>query len=146
MVVLDNKFWLMWLAPVVASVFSVSVQARGEFLMQALLVGFYGFAFFYLYYFLLSFIPSVKVVNFLKNALCLLSLVLTGIDFFSAYYLNMGFTPALVGTLLATNLRETQEFIHAVLLPHFAFVCIYALCCGGFLWLMRGGGKLKPQI
>ncbi|WP_162983285.1 hypothetical protein [Helicobacter mehlei] len=139
-VVLDKYFWLMWLMPIVASGFSVSVQARGELFAQILLVAFYGFAFFYVFYFLLTFIPSHKITNILKGTLCLISLVLTGIDFFSAYYLHTGFTPALVGTLLATNLRETQEFMHAMLLPHWGFVCAYVLACGGFLGFVRGGG------
>ncbi|WP_286348485.1 hypothetical protein [Helicobacter felistomachi] len=144
-VVLDNKFWLMWFVPVVASVFSVAVQERGEFVGQMLLVGFYGFAFFYLCYWLLSFIPLLRIADTLKTALCVLSLVLTSIDLFCAYYLHMGFTPALVGTLLATNFREIHGFIHAMLLPHLGFVCLYVLCCCSFLWI-TGGGNLKPQI
>ncbi|WP_104640728.1 phosphoethanolamine transferase [Helicobacter bizzozeronii] len=144
--ILDSRFLLCWLAPVVVSGFSVSVQTRGELFAQILLVAFYGFAFFYVFYFLLAFIPSHKITSILKSTLCLISLVLTGIDFFSAYYLHMGFTPALVGTLLATNLRETQEFMHAMLLPHWDFVCAYVLACGGFLWFVHGKINLSRKF
>ncbi|WP_104751450.1 phosphoethanolamine transferase [Helicobacter salomonis] len=137
--ILDNRFWLMWAMPIVASFFSVDVQMGGmaTTLWHALKVAFYGFLVFYVFYFLLSFIKPQGLVRFLKNAMLVLSLSLTFIDFFVSYYFHMGFTPSLVGTLLATNVRESQEFLTSMVLPRLGFILGYLTTCVGFLYLVR---------
>ncbi|CCF81216.1 hypothetical protein HBZS_116670 [Helicobacter bizzozeronii CCUG 35545] len=98
--VLDNRFWLCWLVPVVASFFSVEVQVWGEAFWHVLKVAFYSFLVFYVFYLLWSLIPHQALAKFLTNTMLVISLVLTFIDFFASYYFHMGFTTSLVGTLL----------------------------------------------
>ncbi|WP_121020753.1 phosphoethanolamine transferase [Helicobacter vulpis] len=134
---LDQRFFLMWLAPVVASFFAVDVQVWGETLWYVLKVAFYSFLIFYVFYFLLSLLEFPVLVRFLKNTLLLVSLSLNLIDFFASYYFHMGFTPSLVGTLLATNTRESQEFLSSMIWPRMGFILGYVATCVGFLYLVR---------
>ncbi|WP_240451727.1 sulfatase-like hydrolase/transferase [Helicobacter sp. L8] len=134
---LDNRFFLMWLAPVVASCFSAEAQTWGELLWHALKVAFYGFLVFYGFYFFLSFIKPQSLAKWLKNMLLVLGLSLNFIDFFASYYFHMGFTPSLVGTLLATNIRESQEFLSSMVLPRMGFIVGYLVVCVGFLYFVR---------
>uniref|UniRef100_UPI000EAD0E42 sulfatase-like hydrolase/transferase n=1 Tax=Helicobacter mehlei TaxID=2316080 RepID=UPI000EAD0E42 len=143
--VLDNRFWLMWLAPVVASFFSVEVQVWGEAFWHVLKVVFYSFLVFYVFYLLLSLIPYQALAKFLKNAMLVVSLVLTFIDFFASYYFHMGFTPSLVGTLLATNTRESQAFLMDMVFPHMGFILVYLATCVIFLFYMRFKLSLSPK-
>ncbi|GMB95092.1 sulfatase-like hydrolase/transferase [Helicobacter heilmannii] len=133
-VVLDNRFWLMWLAPVVGAFFAVEVW-EGVF-WHALKVGFYGLLFFYLYYLLLSFVPRI-VAEFLKNAMFILSLGFNLVDIFLAHYFYMDFSPSSVATLLATNIKESRSFLEGMVLPRLDFILGYLLTCVGFLSLMR---------
>lgn len=64
-VVLDNRFWLMWLAPVVAAFFSIEVHAGGYLDRYVLKVAFYGLLFFYLCCLVLGFLPA-KLEHWLK--------------------------------------------------------------------------------
>ncbi|GMT38833.1 hypothetical protein NHP20013_09220 [Helicobacter bizzozeronii] len=143
--VLDNRFWLCWLAPVVASFFSVEVQVWGEAFWHVLKVAFYSFLVFYVLYLLLSLIPHQALAKFLTNAMLVISLALTFIDFFTSYYFHMGFTPSLVGTLLATNTRESQEFLMGVVLPHIGFILVYLATCVVFLFCVRFKLSLSPK-
>ncbi|WP_233705754.1 sulfatase-like hydrolase/transferase [Helicobacter felis] len=135
--VLDRRFWLMWLAPIVASFFSVDVQVWEGMFWHVLKVAFYSLLVFYVFYFLVEWIRFPKLVQFLKNTVLILSLGLNFIDFFASYYFHMGFTPSLVGTLLATNVRESREFLQSMVFPHMGFVLGYLAACAGFLYLVR---------
>ncbi|WP_104740986.1 phosphoethanolamine transferase [Helicobacter bizzozeronii] len=143
--VLDNRFWLCWLAPVVASFFSVEVQVWGEAFWHVLKVAFYSFLVFYVFYLLLSLIPHQALAKFLTNTMLVISLVLTFIDFFASYYFHMGFTPSLVGTLLATNTSESQEFLRGMVLPHMGFILGYWATCAVFLFCVRFKLSLSPK-
>ncbi|WP_240451636.1 phosphoethanolamine transferase [Helicobacter felis] len=135
--VLDRRFWLMWLAPIVASFFSVDVQVWEEMFWHVLKVAFYSLLVFYVFYFLVEWLRFPKLAQFLKNTMLILSLGLNFIDFFASCYFHMGFTPSLVGTLLATNIRESREFLQSMVFPHMGFVLGYLAACAGFLYLVR---------
>nr|WP_240328673.1 phosphoethanolamine transferase [Helicobacter suis] len=136
-VVLDNRFFLMWLVGVVASFFSVEVQDWGGGGLHVIKVCFYSFIVFYPLYFLLSFIPYPRVITFLKNTLLILSLIFAFVDFFASWYFHMGFTPSLVSTLLNTNVRESHEFLIGFILPNLGVLATYILFCVVFLSLVR---------
>ncbi|CRF48414.1 hypothetical protein HHE02_17390, partial [Helicobacter heilmannii] len=80
--VLDRRFWLMWLVSVWAAFFSMDVHMGGVLSRHVLKVAFYGLLFFYLCYFVLDFLP-VKLENGLKNVLLILSLSFAFLDFFA---------------------------------------------------------------
>ncbi|BCZ19632.1 hypothetical protein NHP190012_12740 [Helicobacter sp. NHP19-012] len=66
-VVLDNKFWLMVLAPIVGAFFAPEVHSMQESLWHVLKVAFYSFLLFYVYYFLLGFLKFPRFVRGAQN-------------------------------------------------------------------------------
>ncbi|WP_247598489.1 sulfatase-like hydrolase/transferase, partial [Helicobacter heilmannii] len=140
--VLDRRFWLMWLVSVWAAFFSMDVHMGGVLSRHVLKVAFYGLLFFYLCYFVLDFLP-VKLENGLKNVLLILSLSFAFLDFFTSHCFSMGFNQALIETILATNRSEIHAFLVGVLLPHIGVLVGFLLFCGLFLFLMRFKISLK---
>ncbi|WP_104694922.1 phosphoethanolamine transferase [Helicobacter salomonis] len=141
--ILDNRFWLMWLAPVVASFFSMDIHMGGYLIRHVLKVAFYGFLLFYLFYCLVDLIKYKGLVRGLKNAMLILSLSFAFIDFFTSYYFSMGFNQALVDTILATNPEESYAFFVSTVMPHLGIVVAYLLFCCLFLYGVRAHVQLS---
>ncbi|BEG57920.1 hypothetical protein NHP21005_16080 [Helicobacter sp. NHP21005] len=137
MLVLDNKFWLMVLAPIVGAFFAPEVHSVQESLWHALKVAFYSFLIFYAYYFLLSFLKYPRLVRGAQNFMLGFSLILAFIDLFASYYCQMAFTPSLVATILSTNPKESAEFFESMVRPHLGFVGLYWGACAVFLYFVR---------
>ncbi|WP_281192390.1 sulfatase-like hydrolase/transferase [Helicobacter suis] len=133
--VLDSRFFLMWLVPIVASFFSVERSIHDY--RYILRIGFYDLLLFYLFYSLLGLIKYPGLVKFLKNTMLILSLSLAFIDFFVSYYFYMDFTPSLVGTILTTNARESYEFLTSMVFPHAGLILGYVVFCVAFLYAVR---------
>ncbi|WP_233704383.1 sulfatase-like hydrolase/transferase [Helicobacter cynogastricus] len=66
-----------------------------------------------------------------------LSLGFNFVSLFLAHYFHMDFTPSLIGTLLATNVQESQEFLKGMVLPRIGIILGYLAICVGFLNLVR---------
>ncbi|WP_104741583.1 sulfatase-like hydrolase/transferase [Helicobacter ailurogastricus] len=143
-VVLDNKFWLMVLAPIVGAFFAPEVHGVQESLWHVLKVAFYSFLVFYVYYFLLGFLKFPRFVRGAQNFMLGFSLILAFIDLFASHYCQMAFTPSLVGTILSTNLKESTEFFESVGKPHLGFVGLYWGVCMAFLYFVRLQVALTP--
>ncbi|WP_233704475.1 phosphoethanolamine transferase [Helicobacter cynogastricus] len=144
-IVLDRRFFLMWLVPVVVAFFATEAHGFQETLWHVLKVAFYGFLVFYIYYLLLSLIKSPRLVRVAKNAMLCLDLGLTFVDLYASYYFQMAFTRSLVGTILATNLRESGEFFESMVLPHLGFIGFYWIACLLFLYMVRVQIPLQPK-
>ncbi|WP_233704611.1 phosphoethanolamine transferase [Helicobacter bizzozeronii] len=144
-VVLDSRFLLCWLAPVVASFFALEIHMGGVLYRHVLKIAFYGFLLFYTIYFLLSFLPQ-KIQRTLQNILLILSLLTSFINFFCAYYFNMGFNQAMIDTILASNPRESIAFLNGMILPHSGVLVAYAAVCIFFLYGVRFKLQLPTKI
>ncbi|WP_267892593.1 sulfatase-like hydrolase/transferase [Helicobacter salomonis] len=144
--ILDNRFFLMWLAPVVVSFFSLDAYGITHFFQHVSKVAFYGWLFFYLFYGLLNYIKVQILVAILKNIMLLLSLLFALIDFFASHYFNMEFTQSLVDTLLATNFRESYEFLVSTMLSHGFLIVGLVIFCVIFLYKVHLEIRLSKKI
>ncbi|WP_197271723.1 phosphoethanolamine transferase, partial [Helicobacter heilmannii] len=135
--VLDNRFWLMWLAPVVAGFFSIDTNMGGLFYNTGYLpkVAFYGFMFFYLFYGCLQILKVQALAHALKNTMLTLSLLCALTHFFVGHYFNLPFNQTLVDTVLATNTHESLAFVRAAITPHLGLIVGLLIFCGVFLTL-----------
>ncbi|WP_265341710.1 phosphoethanolamine transferase [Helicobacter heilmannii] len=136
-VVLDNRFWLMFLAPVVAGFFSIDTNMGGVFYNTGYLpkMAFYGFVLFYLFYGCLRLLKAPTLVHVLKNTMLCLSLLCAFVHFFVGHYFNLPFNQTLIDTLLATNLQESLAFVKGVIKPHIGLILGLLVFCGVFLAL-----------
>ncbi|WP_121021828.1 sulfatase-like hydrolase/transferase [Helicobacter vulpis] len=144
---LDNRFFLMWLAPVVASFFSVDRLTGGWFYLGGfpIKVAFYGFAFFYLCYLASSLLKSARWVEGIKNTLTGLSLFFAFVHFYLAHYFEMRFTPSIMDTIFATSLEETQEFFSNMVLPHLPLILGYVFVCCLLVFLLPFRWAINPR-
>ncbi|WP_104752684.1 sulfatase-like hydrolase/transferase [Helicobacter baculiformis] len=142
---LDSKFLLMWLAPIMASCFALDAYGTAHFLQHVGKVAFYGLLFFYLFYGFLSCIKAQILVKVFKNMMLCLSLLFSFADFFVSYYFNMDFTQALVDTILATNFRESYEFLIGMVLSHGFLLLGLIIFCVLFLLKVHLEIKLSKK-
>ncbi|WP_163532111.1 sulfatase-like hydrolase/transferase [Helicobacter suis] len=134
-VILDTRFLVAWLAPIVVCFFSPDVHISGMLSYLVIKVAFYGFALFYTLYFLISFLPP-KINAICKNLIVILSLSCAFLDFFTSYYYQMGLNQALIETLLATNASEAYEFFLSAY-SHFFPLLAMLFVVGLFLHFVR---------
>ncbi|WP_104629069.1 sulfatase-like hydrolase/transferase [Helicobacter bizzozeronii] len=143
--ILDSRFLLCWLAPVVAGLFSPYAQGLKHLIAFEGKVAFYGFLVLYLFYALFALIKSPLVVKILKNTLLVLSVLFALVHFFLARYFDMLLTPSTIDTILATNLKESHDFFKSMVLPHSGVLLGVLAVCGLFLYLVRPIISLKPK-
>ncbi|WP_104706600.1 sulfatase-like hydrolase/transferase [Helicobacter bizzozeronii] len=143
--ILDSRFLLCWLAPVVAGLFSPYAQGLKHLIAFEGKVAFYGFFVLYLFYALFALIKSPLVVKILKNTLLVLSVLFALVHFFLARYFDMLLTPSTIDTILATNLKESHDFFKSMVLPHSGVLLGVLAVCGLFLYLVRPTISLKPK-
>ncbi|WP_104636739.1 phosphoethanolamine transferase [Helicobacter felis] len=129
-VVLDSRFFLMWLAPVAVAFFSANPQSQyGHFYVGK--VAFYSLTLTFVIYYGLSLIKQRFVSQSIKNILLVLSLLFAFTDFFVSYYFKMAFTQSLVDTILSSHWAEIRSFFvsqgFSLVLPFFIAM---ATCVG----------------
>ncbi|GMB92980.1 hypothetical protein NHP200010_06910 [Helicobacter bizzozeronii] len=150
-VILDNRFLLCWLAPIVAGGFSPyahSPYLHGikYFFAYEAKVAFYGFLVFYLFYALFALIKSPFVVKILKNTLLAISILFALINFFLSYYFEMSITPSIIDTILASSPQESSDFFKSMVLPHSGVLLGVLAVCGLFLYLVRVNVRLSRKV
>ncbi len=144
-VVLDNRFLLMWLAPMVAGLFSPYARGLKHLIAFEGKIAFYGFFVLYSFYALFALIKSPFVVKILKNTLLVLSSLFALINFFLSHYFDMVFTPSTIDTILATNSKESQAFFQGMVLPHSGVLLGALALCGLFLYFVRFNISLETK-
>ncbi|WP_120955826.1 sulfatase-like hydrolase/transferase [Helicobacter mehlei] len=135
--ILDNRFLLCWLAPIVAGLFSPYAQGFKHLVAFESKIAFYGFLVLYLFYALFALIKSPLVVKILKNTLVFISVFFAFLHFFLARYFDMLLTPSTIDTILATNLKESHDFLTSMVLPHGGVLLGALVACGLFLYFAR---------
>ncbi|WP_104749033.1 phosphoethanolamine transferase [Helicobacter cynogastricus] len=128
--VLDMRFFLMWLAPVLVVFFNINAQTQyGHF--YAGKVAFYSFFLTFLIYWGLSFIKQRTVLQALKNIVLTITLTFAFSEFFASYYFNMALTESLVNTILSSHWTEIRDFFTSQFIPHILlFLIVIAVCVG----------------
>ncbi|WP_104683913.1 phosphoethanolamine transferase [Helicobacter felis] len=126
--VLDMRFFLMWLAPVFVVLFSANAESQyGRFVVGK--VAFYSFFISFLIYWGLSFIKQRFVLQTTKNILLTVVLFFAFIDFFASYYFNMILTESLVNMIFSSHWVEVRAFFTLQVIPHTLLVFTTIAVC-----------------
>ncbi|WP_233702243.1 alkaline phosphatase family protein [Helicobacter felis] len=126
--VLDMRFFLMWLAPVFVVLFSANAESQyGRFVVGK--VAFYSFFISFLIYWGLSFIKQRFVLQTTKNILLTVVLFFAFIDFFASYYFNMILTESLVNMIFSSHWVEVRAFFTLQVIPHTLLVLTTTAVC-----------------
>ncbi len=136
----------MWLAPIVAGLFSPYARGLKCLIAYEVKIAFYGFVVLYLFYALFALIKSPLVVKVLRNTLLGLSLLFALINFFLSHYFDMLFTPNTIDTILATNSKESHDFLENMVLPHSGVLLGALSFCVLFLYVVRVNVRLSRKI
>ncbi|WP_120948547.1 sulfatase-like hydrolase/transferase [Helicobacter mehlei] len=144
--ILDNRFLLCWLAPIVAGLFSPYAQGFKHLVAFESKIAFYGFLVLYLFYALFALIKSPLVVKILKNTLVFISVFFAFLHFFLARYFDMLLTPSTIDTILATNLKESHDFLTSMVLPHGGVILGVVVAYVLFLYVVRVNVCLNRKI
>ncbi|GAA7547042.1 hypothetical protein Hpkin5_03530 [Helicobacter pylori] len=90
---------------------------------------------FYFVYYAISFIKNRFVAESLKSFILVLGIVFSCIDIFGSYYFHFPLSNELGNILFTTHYKESLEFLHAYVYPHWYFVIGLILIAIGSLKL-----------
>ncbi|GAA8417514.1 hypothetical protein Hpkin71_03480 [Helicobacter pylori] len=90
---------------------------------------------FYFVYYAISFIKNRFVAESLKSFILVLGIVFSCIDIFGSYYFHFPLSNELGNILFTTYYKESLEFLHAYVYPHWYFVIGLILIAIGSLKL-----------
>lgn len=128
--ILDAKFFVFILFNALSACFLSSVSVG--FIFKALL---YSFIWLFIVYWAISFIKNRFVAESLKSFILVLGIVFSCIDIFGSYYFHFPLSNELGNILFTTHYKESLEFLHAYVYPHWYFVIGLILIAIGSLKL-----------
>ncbi len=115
--ILDSKFFVFILFNALSACFLSSVST--DFIFKAFL---YSFIWLFIVYWAISFIKNRFVTEILKSFILVLGIVFSCIDIFGSYYFHLPLSNELGNILFTTHYKESLEFLHAYVYPHWYFV------------------------
>ncbi len=128
--ILDSKFFVFILFNALSACFLSSVSAG--FIFKVFL---YSFIWLFIIYYAISFIKNRFVTESLKSFILVLGIVFSCIDIFGSYYFHLPLSNELGNILFTTHYKESLEFLHAYVYPHWYFVIGLILIAIGSLKL-----------
>ncbi len=128
--ILDSKFFVFILFNVLSACFLSSVSTG--FIFKTFL---YSFIWLFIIYYAISFIKNRFVTESLKSFILVLGIVFSCIDIFGSYYFHLPLSNELGNILFTTHYKESLEFLHAYVYPHWYFVIGLILIAIGSLKL-----------
>ncbi|GAA8896379.1 hypothetical protein BTM188_01380 [Helicobacter pylori] len=95
----------------------------------------YSFIWLFIIYYAISFIKNRFITESLKSFILFLGIVFSCIDIFCSYYFHLPLSNELGNILFTTHYKESLEFLHAYVYPHWYFVIGLILIAIGSLKL-----------
>ncbi|GAA9911915.1 hypothetical protein VN0816_01400 [Helicobacter pylori] len=95
----------------------------------------YSFIWLFIIYYAISFIKNRFITESLKSFILFLGIVFSCIDIFGSYYFHLPLSNELGNILFTTYYKESLEFFHAYVYPHWYFVIGLILIAIGSLKL-----------